>query len=542
MLRLQGPRNIIILFWGGLLELAPQSPSYPSSPYLYISSELYTGRMLSARSRPLTPLNLSPLEFPAVERCLAVTPAGFPAFIQSLAVPSSYNLTAAPLARLKYALYSFALRPDSPHQPLLSDEPIPLDTVLEGAWSLLASQRDVLHEAGEYSNFRRGKVCGHVFQAGESVYRCRDCSLDATCVLCATCYRASTHCTDRHNITMSVHSGVGAGSCDCGDGEAFHDGCPSDCSYHCLRGDSEPAVEVSPEVAALRAYAEELLNVLVDWMIRVLESSPESMVAPTSVADILASGSSSQFLQQPITPVSAERILSPTAPNPFNFTIPPLYASSSSSTSRGKARDSSSSSQDAAMDLDADQLAAVPAEPWSVILWNDEKHSFVQVIDQVSRAIGCSRREASESAQRVDTQGRDLLYVSTDPVQLLRVAKTIAAIDLAVTVRPALDTFYEQVAGEIICFMKDLCAVKVEGEGGVLTEVLAKVLLKRGGVRGMSRFQRLIGVDSRMWKAPRKRLAELYVTLLGVSPQVKTDLSESFFSIYAPVDHMAVPY
>lgn len=84
----------------------------------------------------------------------------------------------------------------------------------------------------------------------------------------------------------------------------------------------------------------------------------------------------------------------------------------------------------------------------------------------------------------------------------------------------------EQVACEMILILKDLCATKVGGEGGVLTEVLAEVLLERRE-GGMSMFQRLAGVDARLWKEARKGLAELYVMLLGVSQEVRREMSKS---------------
>ncbi|RYF16357.1 MAG: hypothetical protein EOO42_16520, partial [Flavobacteriales bacterium] len=57
-------------------------------------------------------------------------------------------------------------------------------------------------------------TCGHVFKSGESVYRCRTCGIDSTCVLCAQCFFASPeHRGEGHDVTMSVHSGVGAGCC-----------------------------------------------------------------------------------------------------------------------------------------------------------------------------------------------------------------------------------------------------------------------------------------------------------------------------------------
>jgi E3 ubiquitin-protein ligase UBR1 len=414
---------------------------------------------------------------------------------------------------------------------------------------------------GEYSEGRRGKVCGHVFKAGESVYRCRDCSLDSTCVLCAKCFRGSSHTKRGHDVTMSIHAGVGAGCCDCGDVEAFKEGAHRDCKYHSLEMGGDE-VKVTPrEVEEVKATVEEVLRVLVDWMISILEGSPEEMVPPTSVEDIIAAvplinrdhaahsmptftasstphtsppapsspSSSSPSSSNSFDPFSTSRALADTSDQvvdtvevlgdaspdgAFRPTSPPTYVSS---TSRGKARASSPLS--------------TPAGPWSVVLWNDEKHSFAQVIDQVSRATGISRQRAADVAQRVDTHGRDVIYISPDPGEVVAVAKFISAIDLAVTVRSSRETFYEQVAGELVAFMKDLCAATVGGEGGVLSEVLANVLLERYGASGMSRFQKLVGVDARLWKEARKELAEVYVTLLGVSQAAKMELSESQVAI-----------
>lgn len=47
--------------------------------------------------------------------------------------------------------------------------------------------------------------------------------------------------------------------------------------------------------------------------------------------------------------------------------------------------------------------------PWGVVLWNDEKHSYAEVIDQVTRATGCSRTEALQIANTVDNRVSDTL-------------------------------------------------------------------------------------------------------------------------------------
>jgi hypothetical protein len=69
--------------------------------------------------------------------------------------------------------------------------------------------------------------CGHVFKKGESIYRCFDCGMDATCVLCTRCFRAGNH--TGHSFSFSIASGSG-GCCDCGDAEAWK--IPCTCPWH----------------------------------------------------------------------------------------------------------------------------------------------------------------------------------------------------------------------------------------------------------------------------------------------------------------------
>uniref|UniRef100_A0A8D9AGS5 E3 ubiquitin-protein ligase n=1 Tax=Cacopsylla melanoneura TaxID=428564 RepID=A0A8D9AGS5_9HEMI len=60
-------------------------------------------------------------------------------------------------------------------------------------------------------------VCGRVFKMGEPTYNCRECGMDATCVLCVDCFKKSTH---RHHKYKMGTSNAG-GCCDCGDVEAW---------------------------------------------------------------------------------------------------------------------------------------------------------------------------------------------------------------------------------------------------------------------------------------------------------------------------------
>ena len=49
-------------------------------------------------------------------------------------------------------------------------------------------------------------------------------------------------------------------------------------------------------------------------------------------------------------------------------------------------------------------------EPWKVILYNDDIHTFDEVIRQVVKATGCTTQHAEGIAWRVHTQGKALAY------------------------------------------------------------------------------------------------------------------------------------
>ncbi|CAN9502154.1 unnamed protein product [Ophioblennius macclurei] len=70
------------------------------------------------------------------------------------------------------------------------------------------------------------QLCGRVFKSGETVYSCRDCAIDPTCVLCMDCFQESVHKGHRYKM----HASSGGGFCDCGDVEAWKIG--PYCSKH----------------------------------------------------------------------------------------------------------------------------------------------------------------------------------------------------------------------------------------------------------------------------------------------------------------------
>ena len=62
---------------------------------------------------------------------------------------------------------------------------------------------------------------------------------------------------------------------------------------------------------------------------------------------------------------------------------------------------------DVAPDLE-DEVAV--DTPWRVILYDDDIHTFEEVIVQLVKATGCSAERAERHAWTVHTQGKDLVY------------------------------------------------------------------------------------------------------------------------------------
>lgn len=51
--------------------------------------------------------------------------------------------------------------------------------------------------------------------------------------------------------------------------------------------------------------------------------------------------------------------------------------------------------------------------PWQLILYNDEVHTFQEVISQLIKALGCSKSKAEKIATKAHQNGKALVYEGT---------------------------------------------------------------------------------------------------------------------------------
>ncbi|KAH9869628.1 hypothetical protein IAQ61_006837 [Plenodomus lingam] len=298
----------------------------------------------------------------------------------------------------------------------------------EKPWSLRDAQGAV--EGAEYTAAARGKPCGHIFKNGEATYRCKTCTTDDTCVLCARCFDASDH--EGHQVFVSVSPG-NSGCCDCGDDEAWIR--PLHCNIHSADPDpdSDPASKAAGKARAGSMLPDALLESMrttiaraLDYLIDVFSCSPEQLRLPKTEESILQDERASRLTSRWYDPGDQP----------------------------DECRD------------------------FCLVLWNDEKHTVNDVRDQVARACKQKKAFGLAKAYQVNDVGRSAIVYRTDLKELLRMAKIIEEIKLTVTIRSARDTFREQMGEAIVEWIADIAACSVGEDNHVLRRTICEELLK----------------------------------------------------------------
>lgn len=291
-------------------------------------------------------------------------------------------------------------------------------------WSLRDAQGAV--EGAEYTEAARGKPCGHIFKSGEATYRCKTCTADDTCVLCARCFDASDH--DGHQVYVSVSPG-NSGCCDCGDDEAWVR--PVHCNIHTASSTFESKSDGKATEGS--ALPDELLESIrmtisraLDYLIDVFSCSPEQLRLPKTQESILEDERSSRLTAK-------------------------WYG----------AGDHSEENRE-----------------FCLVLWNDEKHTVNDVRDQVARACKQKLAFGLAKAHEVNGIGRATVVTRSSIEELLKMAKIIEDIKLTVTIRSARDTFQEHMGGAIVDWISDIAGCSVGEDSQVLRRTVCEELLK----------------------------------------------------------------
>ena len=286
-------------------------------------------------------------------------------------------------------------------------------------WSLREAQG--LTDDIEYGASARGQACGHIFKNGDSVYRCRTCTSDETCVLCARCFDASDHMG--HLVVQTISMG-NTGCCDCGDDEAWR--IPVKCAIH--TADPSQAAGKKPQTPKLPDELAECVRMTVgramDYLIDVISCSPENLRCEKTQQGIL--------------------------------------------------QDEESARLNSVWYKDLED----PMPEFALMLWNDEKHTVPEVEHQIARACKKPTIYGNLKASEINDTGRSVIEYSNNIPHLLKIATIIGQIRLTVTIRSSRDVFREQMCGTIIEWLTDIVGCAFGDDNEVLKHTICEELCR----------------------------------------------------------------
>lgn len=285
-------------------------------------------------------------------------------------------------------------------------------------WDLREAQG--MSEGAEYTEAARGKACGHIFKNGEAVYRCRNCEVDETCVLCSRCFNSSDHA--EHIVSVSISPG-NSGCCDCGDVEAWR--VPVYCGIHSQEMSQPTAKSIKGQ-----DLPDELLESIKMTIGRTLDY----------ICDVISCSPEQLRLQKSEDTIRHDEQLSHLASKWY-------------------------------------EEAEDPTPEFALILWNDEKHTIDEVTNQVSRACKQTAAFGSARANETNDVGRSVLIHSKNVPYLLKIAKIIEEIKITVTIRSSRDTFREQMCGTMVEWLQDIAGCSVGQQHDIIRQTICEELL-----------------------------------------------------------------
>lgn len=356
---------------------------------------------------------------------LADTASRLGSLLKDLPHDHGFDYTTTADAILRRELFASLIAHDEQHWTLLFPQGRPSD---QDPWVLSRAQG--AQDGAEYTAAARGRPCGHIFKPGETTYACLTCAVDETCVLCPRCFNESDH--QGHNVRTADSSGS-AGSCDCGDQEAWVS--PVHCIVHGPLDEREQAAANSAaDNSQSDPLPENVTNAITDTISLALDY----------LCDVLVCSPEQQRQEKTLT---STRLNEQTS----RLTAP-WYGHRSDSTPDTPVR-------------------------WAMVLWNDEKHTVQDVQEQVARAVKTTKSRGLTVAHEVDSRGRCTVYTTTDLDKLLAMVKILEQTALSVTVRSCRDIFREEMCITIVDWLHNIAGCRVGNDPSILQSTICTQML-----------------------------------------------------------------
>ncbi|CAB0016925.1 unnamed protein product [Nesidiocoris tenuis] len=309
-------------------------------------------------------------------------------------------------------------------------------------------------------------VCGKVFKMGEPTYNCRECGMDATCVLCVNCFKQSEHKNHRYKMSTSG----GGGCCDCGDTEAWKK--EPYCSTHAMRMKKTKCTTVVKFPADFVDRCQIIFTTILKYACQMLtlEYSP-GLPVDLKVWDCLQS------------------------------------------------------------DLEEEQYCTV--------LYNDETHTFEQVISTLARVIKCSQRDAIEFVTNIDREGRTVVKMSRFEHchelknEIEKFTSRHGTRPLKVQVVHSLVVAHQYFALRLLAWLQKVTSL-AEGFRSIFSNVVLNASQGDGNYE-LPLIDEILQRDTTLWKSARLHWHRLFISGMFMEYKNKKMFAKHFTKHYGAI-------
>ena len=315
--------------------------------------------------------------------------------------------------------------------------------------------------------------CGKLFRMGEPTYSCRDCGHDPTCVLCVSCFKESEHRFHRYKMSTSS----GGGYCDCGDTEAWSQFVH--CSTHLLGTQHQNSDPLSKFPIDLQVRVKQVFTTVIKYAYDMLTTE---------------------------TPLTL----------PPDLTYKEDYDSSF---------------------LDISYEMTPGNDNYATVVFNDEVHTFDEVIGALPRAADVSQELAIGFATLIDREGRCIIKCNgfnkcqdvkraTEKHSGRRGGKS-----LKVQVMHGHVVAHQTFALRLLSWLQSI----LDKSSG-FRALFSKVLLEKAEPSGkVSRLENFLRHDTSLWKAARSQLHHLFISGMLLEIETKRSFAEIFTRCYGTI-------
>ncbi|XP_008481541.1 LOW QUALITY PROTEIN: E3 ubiquitin-protein ligase UBR1-like [Diaphorina citri] len=357
-------------------------------------------------------------------------------------------------------------------------------------------------------------VCGRVFKMGEPTYNCRECGMDATCVLCVDCFKKSTHRNHKYKMGTSNAGGC----CDCGDVEAWKK--EPYCDVHIIGTQKrhESGSILPPDLAqrarltfsSVLRYAYQLLTTDYGPSIPL-----DLKVPPEDVLQITYSHNSDNFCtvlynDEFHTFEQVKLLTTDYGPSiPLDLKVPPE---------------------------DVLQITySHNSDNFCTVLYNDEFHTFEQVINTLVRSLKCSQKDAIEFVTNIDREGRAAVKCSNFShcedlkSEIERFTSRHGNRPIKVAVVNSVVIAHQIYAMRLLTWLQ-----KVLGYSESFRMLFSEVCLEEKAP-DLSIVEGILVKDSQLWKAARLHWHRLFISGMLMEYESKKSFARVFTKKYGSI-------